>query len=87
MWRARKFYVDLVTLSNYFAIKPPTSDGMDGDRVVEQIALRYLHIAHGEDQVDILYIAHQLKYIFVSYPYDAVSDTLCVIHNLYFALV
>ena len=61
MWRARKFYVDLVTLSNYFAIKPPTSDGMDGDRVVEQIALRYLHIAHGEDQAGLLYIAHQLK--------------------------
>ena len=65
MWRARKFYVDLVTLSNYFAIKPPTSDGMDGgwcgDRVVEQIALGYLHIAHGEDQVDLLFIAQQIK--------------------------
>ena len=61
MRRARKFYVDVVTLSNYFAIKPPTSDGMDGDRVVEQIALRYLHIAHGEDQLDILFIAQQIK--------------------------
>ena len=61
MWRARKFYVDLVTLSNYFAITPPTSDGMDGVRVVEQIALGYLHIAHGEDQAGLLYIAHQLK--------------------------
>ena len=61
MRRARKFYVDVVTLSNYFAITPPTSDGMDGDRVVEQIALRYLHIAHGEDQLDILFIVQQIK--------------------------
>ena len=36
---------------------------MVGDGGVEQIALRYLHIAHGEDQVGLLYIALTLQYL------------------------
>ena len=57
---------------------------MVGDGGVEQIALRYLHIAHGEDQVGLLFIAHQLTKV------NSCVISVCMyqrLSNSHFALV